>query len=135
MKLDELKGKVVLLDFWATWCGPCIAAIPHTNELAAKYKDKGLVIIGVCHPQGVEKMAQMAKDKGIKYPVTADKDGTTIKAYKVNSYPDYYFIDRSGNLRIADCANGKVDAAIEALLGETPAVAEAQKKQETASAR
>src|SRR5688572_24004687 len=59
--LDQLKGKVVLLDFWATWCGPCIAAIPHTNELQAKYGERGLVIIGVCHPQGVEKMAQMAR--------------------------------------------------------------------------
>jgi hypothetical protein len=80
-------------------------------------------------------MAQMAKDKAIKYPVTGDKDGATVKAYRVNSFPDYYFIDRSGNLRIADCANGKVDAAIEALLAETPAVAEAAKKQESASAR
>jgi thiol-disulfide isomerase/thioredoxin len=116
--LDQLKGKVVMLDFWATWCGPCIAAIPHTNELQAKYAERGLVIIGVCHPQGVEKMEQMAREKGIKYAVTADKEGATIKAYKVNSYPDYYFIDRSGNLRIADCANGKVDQAIELLLAE-----------------
>ena len=116
--LDQLKGKVVLLDFWATWCGPCIAAIPHTNELQAKYKDKGLVIIGVCHPRGVEKMEQMVADKGIKYAVTADKEGATIQAYKVNSFPDYYFIDRAGNLRIADCANGKIDQAIEALLAE-----------------
>jgi thiol-disulfide isomerase/thioredoxin len=116
--LEQLKGKVVLLDFWATWCGPCIAAIPPTNELQAKYGERGLVIIGVCHPQGVEKMEQMAREKGIKYAVTADKEGATIKAYKVNSYPDYYFIDRSGNLRIADCANGNVDQAIELLLAE-----------------
>lgn len=116
--LDQLKGKVVLLDFWATWCGPCIAAIPHTNELQAKYKDKGLVIIGVCNSKGAEKMADTAKEKGIQYLIAADKSEATTKAYKVNSFPDYYFIDRTGTLRIADCKNGSVDEAIEALINE-----------------
>jgi thiol-disulfide isomerase/thioredoxin len=118
VKLDQLKGKVVLLDFWATWCGPCIASIPHTNELQAKYKDKGLVVIGVCNKEGVEKMGDVVKDKGIKYLVTADAAGKTDETYKVNSYPDYYVIDRQGVLRICDCANGLVDEAVKALLDE-----------------
>ena len=118
MKLEDLKGKVVLLDFWATWCGPCINAIPHTNELQAKYKDQGLVIIGVCHTEGSEKMAQTVSDKKIEYPVAADVGKKTIMAYKVSGYPDYYFIDRAGTLRIADCKNGSVEDAIKALLAE-----------------
>jgi hypothetical protein len=61
--------------------------------------------------------------KGIKYLVAADVDEKTVKAYKVNGYPDYYFIDRAGNLRIADCKNASVEDAIQALLAEGEAQA------------
>jgi thiol-disulfide isomerase/thioredoxin len=118
LKLEDMKGKVVMLDFWATWCGPCIASIPHTNEILEKYQDKGLVVLGVCHSEGAEKMADTAKAKGIKYPVVADVSGATNKAYNVDSYPDYYFIDRAGKLRICDCKNGSIEDAIKALLAE-----------------
>src|SRR4030095_8266198 len=113
--LASLKGKIVVLDFWATWCGPCIASIPHTNELAEKYKDK-VVFIGVCHPRGGEKMADTVKEKGIKYPVCLDGEGATAKAYAVDGFPDYYIFDATGKLALADCANASVEQAIEALL-------------------
>ena len=118
LKLDDLKGKVVLLDFWATWCKPCVASIPHTNELNDKYKDKGLVVIGVCHPRGGEKMADSASQNGIRYPICLDDDEKIGKAYKVDGYPDYYLIDRSGKLRIVDCRNQSVDEAVELLINE-----------------
>src|SRR4051794_34306792 len=118
IELSSLKGKVVLLDFWATWCGPCIASIPHNNELYERYKGDGLVLIGVCHSRGADKMAETAEQKGIKYPVAADRDGQTVAAYAVDSFPDYYFIDRAGRLRILDCKNGNVEDAIKLLLAE-----------------
>jgi thiol-disulfide isomerase/thioredoxin len=116
MTLKKLKGKIVVLDFWATWCGPCLASIPHTNELMEKYADQGVVIIGVCAKRGAEKMADTVKQRGIKYPVAEDTG--TIAAYKANSYPDYYIIDRNGVLRWADIANRDVEKAIKILLEE-----------------
>lgn len=116
LKLEDLKGKIVVLDFWATWCGPCIAAIPKANELAAKYDD--VVVIGVCHPRGMEKMAETAEKHGIKYPIVTDPEGLTINAYQVDSFPDYYVIDKQGNLVLADCGNGSVEEVVAMLRGQ-----------------
>jgi len=117
MTADDLKGKIVILDFWATWCGPCLASIPKNNALARKYGED-VVLIGVCHDRGAERMAEVVKSRGIKYPVCHDVDNTTINAYMVNGYPDYYVFDRKGRLRVPDCRNNKVEDAIKFLLAE-----------------
>ncbi len=119
LNLKQLKGKIVVLDFWATGCGPCIASIPHTNELMEKYSEKGVVIIGVCAQRGAEKIESTVKERGIQYPVAVDQG--TNAAYKANSYPDYYIIDRKGVLRWADIVNRDVEKAIKHLLAEKPA--------------
>ena len=118
LNLKQLKGKIVVLDFWATWCGPCIASIPHTNELMGKYGKKGVVIIGVCAQRGAEKMKATVEDRDIHYPVAVDQG--TNSAYKANSFPDYYIIDRKGILRWADIVNRDVEKAIKHLLAEQP---------------
>lgn len=118
LSLDELKGKVVVIDFWATWSKPCIKAIEYHNELVDKYAADGLVIIGVCATHKGEFMADTVTNHGINYPVCVDKDNKTNTAYGVNGFPDYYLIDRAGNLRIADCANASLEDAIRALLAE-----------------
>jgi len=115
---DDLAGKVVVLDFWATWCGPCISSIPKNNALAERYADEGLVVIGVCHPKGADKMADTVEEHGIAFPVAADADGTTIAGYHVDGFPDYYVFDRAGHLRGADVKNKHVEDVVKILLEE-----------------
>lgn len=92
--------------------------MPHLKELAKKHADEGLVVIGVHTTNGGGRMAPFVKEQGITYPVALDVDKKTTSAFAVDSYPDYYLIDRKGDLRVADCANAGIDAAIAALLSE-----------------
>jgi hypothetical protein len=78
----------------------------------ARYKDQGLVLIGVHTTKGSEKMAAFAKDVGIDYPIAIDINKQTISSFAVDSYPDYYVIDRKGNLRFADLGNADLERAI-----------------------
>ena len=66
-----------------------------------KYGPEGLVVIGVCHPRGVERMGEVVKKHDIKFAVVADPDGSAIAQYKPNGFPDYFLIDRRGRIRVA----------------------------------
>jgi peroxiredoxin len=118
LKLEDLKGKIVVLEFWATWCTTCLASVPHHNDLAKKYAKDGVILIGVCDQEGSEKMAAAAKKFGIHYPIAADVDDATFKAYKSDSTPDYYLIDRKGKLRWADIETDDLEKGIELLVHE-----------------
>ncbi len=118
LKLSSLKGKVVVLDFWGVWCGPCRAAMPHLKEVYAKHKDAGLEVIGVHTTSRGEDMAAFVQEQELPWPVAVDIEQKTVEAFRVDSFPDYYLIDRAGNLRVADLANGDLDRAIETLLKE-----------------
>ncbi len=100
--------------------------MPHLLELASKHKDAGLVVIGVHTTNGADRMPAFVDEQKITYPVCIDVDNATTTAFAVDSYPDYYLIDRAGNLRVADLQNAALDGAITALLAEkAPPVAAA----------
>jgi len=104
LHLADLKGKVVLVDFWTYSCINCIRTLPHLNDWYSKYKDDGLVIIGVHSPEfafekNIDNVKGAVGDYGIQYPVGLDNDFLTWQAYNNRYWPAEYFIDRDGYLR------------------------------------
>ncbi len=115
------RGKVVVVDFWATWCGPCMNAIPENVELIKKNAGKPLAFIGIHDSNsGWQTAPQAVKSKGINYPVAQDK-GDSAKAYQVSFWPTYVVIDHEGIVRAAGLIPTHVAAVVEMLLKEVPA--------------
>jgi hypothetical protein len=92
--------------------------VPHLKELVSKHKDAGLVVLGVHTTSSGDKMDAFVDEQQITWPVAVDEDGKTVQAFAVDSFPDYYLVDRAGNLRVADIKNAAVDAAVAQLLAE-----------------
>jgi thiol-disulfide isomerase/thioredoxin len=127
LSIDSLRGKVVMVNFWTYGCYNCTNALPHVGKLYDKYKDKGLVIIGVHTPEfPFEKSAanvQTAlKRHGITYPVAQDNDYATWKNYGNRYWPAQYIIDRSGKIVFTHAGEGEydtIDRTVQQLLAAT----------------
>jgi peroxiredoxin len=124
VSLSGQKGKVVLLDFWATWCHGCQTEIPWFMEFATKYRDKGLAVIGVSMDDGGwTSVRPYMKEKGMNYPVVIGS-GDLAKRYDVISMPVTLLIDRNGAIAFVHAGlpkggKAEVESEIGKLLGES----------------
>ena len=131
LTLTQLRGKVVLVDFWTYSCINCIRTLPFIEKWYQTYQSKGLVIIGVNTPEFAFEhnpinVANAVKGFGITYPVTLDNDYATWNAYNNNSWPADYLIDKAGNVRYVSLGEGdydKTEKAIQELLGINQSIA------------
>ncbi len=128
VRLSEYRGRVLILDFWATWCGPCIASMPHTQEVAARYADQGVAVLAVCTGDKRKRFEDWVKLKARDYPAlrfTFDphEQGTTEHdrraswaLYGVPAIPTQFVIDREG--RVAGSTTGHLpgDTSLERAL-------------------
>lgn len=118
----DFQGKVVVLDFWATWCGPCLMEIPGYIELQTKYGENGLAMVGVSVDQAEpEVVARFAKQRGINYPIVM-ADQEIIEAFGgISAIPTTFIIDRHGNIRhhkVGAMPTEQFEAMIRPVLGE-----------------
>ena len=96
--LEDYRGKVVVLDFWASWCVPCRRSFPWLDEIQNKYIDDGLVVIGVNMDANQADARAFLQDYPIEFRIVQDSDGDLARHYEVIAMPSSYVIDRSGNI-------------------------------------
>lgn len=126
LTMHELKGKVVLVDFWTYTCINCIRTLPYVTSWYEKYKDKGLVVVGIHTPEfefekKTENVLQAIRQYNIFYPVPQDNNYATWNAYNNQYWPAKYLIDAKGNVRYVHFGEGKyeeTEMAIKELLKE-----------------
>jgi len=126
VKLSDYRGKIVILDFWATWCGPCIASMPHTNEVAAHYKDQGVVVLASCTSDGRKAFEAWVAKNQATYPEMifshdAEERGpnrASHKLYGVGGIPQQFIIGRDGKIAALCTGYLKGEVLLEAALAK-----------------
>ena len=107
MALGDLKGEAVLIDFWASWCGPCTMQAPIVDRVGKKYEGKGLRVVGINVDDTAEVARAHARKLGVSYPILLDEGSDAQKAYGVSRLPSLVVVDREGN--VSSFTSGVVD--------------------------
>ncbi|MCH7904009.1 MAG: redoxin domain-containing protein [Armatimonadetes bacterium] len=121
---ESLKGKVVVLDFWATWCDPCVDAAPYMKDLYEYYKDRGLEIVGLSlddpvEQGGLENVRLFVEEFGMTWPQYHMNDDPTLTSkYGIQEIPRLFLLDKEGRIRSVDATLGLIGGLIEELLAE-----------------
>jgi thiol-disulfide isomerase/thioredoxin len=126
LKLKDLRGRVVLIDFWTFGCYNCRNTLPFVKSWDDRYREKGFTVIGVHSPEfaeerKVENLRHEVASLGIRYPVVTDNDYQTWEAYKVEAWPTIFLLDKQGRIRWRHVGEGDYDEAermIQKLLAE-----------------
>lgn len=116
--LADFKGKVVLIDFWATSCGPCVAELPHVKETYSKYNSKGFDVIGVSLDRDKSKLEEYVKKEKMAWTQHFDEGGAIASRYGVQSIPTTYLIDGKGNIVASNLRGQALETAVAKALGK-----------------
>ncbi len=97
--LSELRGRPILINFWATWCPPCRAELPAIQATYERYADRGLVVLAVDMAEPPATVAAFAQELGLSFLIPLDQDGSVAEQYRVRAIPTSFFVDREGIVR------------------------------------
>lgn len=97
--LQELKGKVVYMDFWASWCPPCVKSFPFLNQLEHELKDKGLHVVGINLDEKIADAQAFIANNPVDFSIVADGNKQCAKVFELMAMPTSYLIDKKGNVR------------------------------------
>lgn len=100
ISLQELRGKTVYVDFWASWCAPCLRSMPLINALYGKYKDQGFEVVAINVDDPIEDGQDFLLDTPLDYLIAADTDNTVLEQYGVIGMPTSFLIDPDGQVRL-----------------------------------
>ena len=123
VSLEQFRGKVVYLDFWASWCGPCRHSLPWLSQMRSDYAARGFEVIAVNVDEDSQDGLDFLKKYPVTYPTVRDAEGRIARSYDVKVMPMSYLIDRQGVVRLVHPGFNKKDtpqlrAAVTQLLGE-----------------
>lgn len=101
IRLGDLRGEVVMINFWATWCGPCLQEMPLLDDLYEKYESAGFTLLGVNVEEADDraKVDEMMQELGVSFPILYDIESIASELYSVDAMPSTVFVDREGNFR------------------------------------
>jgi thiol-disulfide isomerase/thioredoxin len=131
LRLEDYQGKVVLVVFWGSWCGPCMAMVPHERKLYEQYRDRPFVLLGVNCGDTREKAKATVEDKGMAWRSWWDGEqirGPIETDYNVPHWPTTFVIDAQGIFCAIDARDEELDRAIEAAVADAEQKIDAEKK-------
>jgi len=99
VRLSELRGKTVFVNFWASWCPPCRAEMPDIEQIYQEFKDKDVVVLAINQREDPETIRRFMQSLNLTFPVLLDRNGAVAQQYRISAIPTSFFIDRGGIIR------------------------------------